>query len=385
MTTTLVKAGTAASLVLLLAGCTSTGVTFHLTTGLGETDTLSTTGDLRLVTSTPVEFLLDEGRVKPKRIVCAEPSPDVVKAVQASFAVGGSLGIDVPAQMAGQVAVSIARVRAEAAAQLGERLATIQLLRDGLYRACEAYANGAISETAYAVMLSRYDDTMITMFMGELAAGNFGRRLAALGGTGAATATAEGQLRSPLDPLRAANDAAAKKEAAAEKDKELAKAEEELETKKKESDQPGGDAGQKEKAVKDAEKKAEQKRREALIANRTAAQAAATAVAAAAGAIHRIPDEKIAQVLHQIQRKYIENINADSLVVACLVVMSRRTEGAASPLAKLCGDEKQGILLTVLKGQHELLKALKHRADLKHAVQHINEVKKELEALKTTP
>jgi hypothetical protein len=287
------------------------------------------------------------------------------------------------AQIAGQVAVSIARVRAEAAAQLGERLATIQLLRDGLYRACEAYANGAISEAAYAVMLSRYDDTMITMFMGELAAGNFGRRLAALGGTGAATATAEGELRSPLDPLRAANDAAAKKEAAAEKVKELAKAEEELETKKKESDQPGGDAGQKEKAVKDAEKKAEQKRREALIANRTAAQAAATAVAAAAGAIHRVPDEKIAQVLHQIQRKYIENINVDALVVACVVVMSRRT-GAASPLAKLCGDEK-GILRKVLEGQHELLTALKRRADLHHAVQHINEVKKTLGELKGAP
>lgn len=374
-------AGPMAGLLLLLAGCTSTGGTFHLTSALGDTSTLSTSADVRMVTSTPVEFLADEGRIKPKRIVCAEPSPDVVKAVQQFFAFGGSLGVDIPTQVAAQVAVSIAKARAEAAAQLGERLATIQLLRDGLYRACEAYANGAISETAYAVLLSRYDDTMITLFMGELAAGNFGRRLATLGGTTSGAATAEGELRSPLDSVKAANDAAAKKTAAEEKDKELAKAEDDLRVKKEEAEKPGGDQAQKQKAVKDAEKKVDEKKNEALMAHKTATQAAATAVATAAGAIHRVPDEKIAQVLHQIQRKYIENINADALVVACLVVMSRRTPGAASPLADLCADRKNGILMKVLEGHHQLLSALLQRADLRHAVEHINDVKKHLKGL----
>ena len=36
---------------------------------------------------------------------------------------------------------------------------------------------GAISDTTYAVLLSRYGETMITMLLGELAAGAFGRWL----------------------------------------------------------------------------------------------------------------------------------------------------------------------------------------------------------------
>ncbi len=60
---------------------------------------------------------------------------------------------------------------AEAMAQLGQRLATIQLLRDGLYRACEAYANGALDKSSYSMILSRFDDTMITLLLGAEEAG----------------------------------------------------------------------------------------------------------------------------------------------------------------------------------------------------------------------
>ena len=40
-------------------------------------------------------------------------------------------------------------------------------LRDGLYRACEAYANGAIGADAYALVLSRYGQLMTTFFLGQ--------------------------------------------------------------------------------------------------------------------------------------------------------------------------------------------------------------------------
>lgn len=39
----------------------------------------------------------------------------------------------------------------------------IQLLRDGLYRACEAYTNGIIDGREYKRIIARYDETMITM------------------------------------------------------------------------------------------------------------------------------------------------------------------------------------------------------------------------------
>ena len=40
-------------------------------------------------------------------------------------------------------------------------------LRDGLYRACEAYANGALGADAYALILSRYGQLMTTLFLGQ--------------------------------------------------------------------------------------------------------------------------------------------------------------------------------------------------------------------------
>jgi hypothetical protein len=40
-------------------------------------------------------------------------------------------------------------------------------LRDGLYRACEAYANGALGADAYALVLSRYGQLMTTLFLGQ--------------------------------------------------------------------------------------------------------------------------------------------------------------------------------------------------------------------------
>lgn len=67
-------------------------------------------------------------------------------------------------------------------AQLGERLAVIQLFRDRMYRACEAYANGAIGKVAYTLMLARNDKTMASLLSSEMAAGAFGRSLASLGG-----------------------------------------------------------------------------------------------------------------------------------------------------------------------------------------------------------
>lgn len=137
------------------------------------------------------------GRLVPTYITCAEPSPDVATAISKAFSAEGALSAKgLPSNIEPEVAAAISASRAESVAQLGERLASIQLLRDGLYRACEAYANGAISPIIYAVMVGRYDDTMVTLLSGELAAGAFGRSAASLGsntsGDGNATVDAQG-------------------------------------------------------------------------------------------------------------------------------------------------------------------------------------------------
>src|SRR5205814_4453676 len=149
--------------------------------------TMVTRADERLVMATPAT--VEDGRVKPRQVFCAEPSPDVAKAVSESLNISAALdavakGRELPVEGALKTAAAISRARAESLAQLTNRLATIQLLRDGLYRACEAYANGAVSETTYAIILSRFDKLMVTLLTGELVAGNFGQSLAVLGTSG---------------------------------------------------------------------------------------------------------------------------------------------------------------------------------------------------------
>ncbi len=86
---------------------------------------------------------------RPTQIICAEPSPDVAQAISAAFTaaakVDGKLSEAKNISGSGSVGSSYAA----SIAQLGERLATVQLLRDKMYRACEAYQNGAISDTSY--------------------------------------------------------------------------------------------------------------------------------------------------------------------------------------------------------------------------------------------
>ncbi|MFQ5684303.1 MAG: hypothetical protein ACE5HC_13665 [Candidatus Binatia bacterium] len=170
----LIKSVVLTSSILALTACAQNG-TVYKTIELPGGKVLVTSPEVRVVTQ------VRTGRTNPKYITCAEPSPDVAKVVADAFSLSGSLKANLPSNITPEIAGAISRAHAEQIAQLTERLATIQLLRDGLYRACEAYANGAISPRAYAVMISRYDDTMITMLLGEFVAGAFGRPLAVIG------------------------------------------------------------------------------------------------------------------------------------------------------------------------------------------------------------
>ena len=77
---------------------------------------------------------------------CAEPSPDALVAYASSFGVS--------AAVEGK-ALDVAASQSQAAASIGLRTQTIQLLRDGMYRLCESYASGTIDNDDMAMLQRR--------------------------------------------------------------------------------------------------------------------------------------------------------------------------------------------------------------------------------------
>jgi hypothetical protein len=131
-----------------------------------------TTADVRMITQRNRPGL-------PNPIICTEPSPDVAKALSTAAQLSGSGGNGTATG-----SLSAGGASAEVALALAGRSTALLGLRDGLFRACEAYANGVIGADAYALVLSRYGQLMTTLFLGQDV-------------TGAAGTTAGGSAQSP--------------------------------------------------------------------------------------------------------------------------------------------------------------------------------------------
>ncbi|GEP61170.1 hypothetical protein [Reyranella soli] len=63
------------------------------------------------------------------------------------------------------MAASLGGAFSESAASIGVRTPTIQLLRDGLFRACEAFLNGAIDKEEYNIIVFNYDRIMTALII----------------------------------------------------------------------------------------------------------------------------------------------------------------------------------------------------------------------------
>ncbi|MEQ8654434.1 MAG: hypothetical protein RIC87_18345 [Kiloniellales bacterium] len=94
--------------------------------------------------------------------VCAEPSPDALTARAAAAAVSGGTP---------KVGGALSGSATEAAASIGLRTQTIQLLRDGYYRLCEAYMNGALSREQYNLALVSLPEVMVSLLAVDAIAG----------------------------------------------------------------------------------------------------------------------------------------------------------------------------------------------------------------------
>lgn len=306
---------------LFLAACTNPPGTFFKAFSLRDDVSYSTDARQRVITSSEPKESSRPGLVDPKRIICAEPSPDVAIAVANSFAVGASV--------LGQGSGSVSAAQAEGLAQLAERTVTVQLLRDQMYRACEAYGNGAITGTTYSLIMSKNNKAMVTLMLGETAGGAFGRSLAAIGLEASAEAQAATQgladnsaaMKKASDDLQAA-------------EKEVAEAKEKLadkETNKKNVDaKEGSTTDEKANAKNEVDEAktelttAEAKRDAAAQRLNQSSEASSEAAAkvaelTAGGAIEHRPTAETAAVLADMQRQFLGTDFSDEYVTACLV------------------------------------------------------------------
>jgi len=138
-----------AGLSLALASCS--GSTIHKRSSLGDVQTLSLDAKQRVILTGHNEH--------GKSIVCAEPSPDALVAQAAVLSANGAYRAG-PAEApsaSGGVGVAVQ----ESAASIGHRTQSIQILRDGYYRLCESYLNGAINKGEYKRVVSNLDTFIV--------------------------------------------------------------------------------------------------------------------------------------------------------------------------------------------------------------------------------
>lgn len=96
--------------------------------------------------------------MKERYTLCSEPSPDALSALSASFSAKLSAAMD-DITVGGELSKSFQ----ETVQALGQRTETIQLLRDLLFRACEADGNGRIGSFQYALILNSLNEIIIQL------------------------------------------------------------------------------------------------------------------------------------------------------------------------------------------------------------------------------
>jgi hypothetical protein len=249
-----------------------------------------------------------------QKVFCAEPSPDIGRIVSAASSgslTGSAKGL---AKVQPELALAFAASRAEGLAQLGQRLATIQLLRDSTFRACEAYANKAIGASTYAMIVSRYDDVMVTLLLGEMAASATKSTPAALlagtaGAGGLSQPTAEAATKLALARMEKATGALDAAVAARAKLK---------------ADAPDAEKAAAQQSVAGAQKEFDEA--SSLLKASLLAVGGTSATTSTAGGTEgplQAPPATVAQQLAAMQRHYLDDFNLDAVTVGCLSALSQ--------------------------------------------------------------
>jgi hypothetical protein len=140
---------------LALAACSNGGGTIYRKDTFGPYNVLSLDARQRLVLQ---GSKVDKDGVEHP-VICSEPSPDAIAAQAANIAASANAPVNATQTAGGQVAGGFS----EAVASIALRTQTIQLLRDGYFRLCEAYLNGALSQEEYRSIILFIDEFIATV------------------------------------------------------------------------------------------------------------------------------------------------------------------------------------------------------------------------------
>lgn len=163
---------------LALAACS--GGTIYKKDTFGAYHVLSVDARQRLV----LQGERPDGHGGTRTVICAEPSPDAIVAQAAQFAAGANVPFGGGQGSSGQLAGGFS----EAAASIAMRTQTIQLLRDGYFRLCEAYLNGALDAKQYSRIVMFIDEFIATVVAIEALGGTVTTAPVSIGVNGIATA-----------------------------------------------------------------------------------------------------------------------------------------------------------------------------------------------------
>jgi hypothetical protein len=144
-----------AGLFVGLAGCSPNMAVKPVQ--FGETKGVVSGANLRLVT--------ERRRSAYPSVVCSEPSPDYAVA----FGSNRTLKITPPVGSS-HSPVEVGSVTSEFVLEGEGRAEAVLALRDGLYTACQSYANGIIGKDAYAIILSQHGNLLLGL-VGKAGAG----------------------------------------------------------------------------------------------------------------------------------------------------------------------------------------------------------------------
>lgn len=305
------------------SGCSTQPSAYVRTVNFDQEGTFLTDARVRMINRVkpgPGGFI---GVVDPTTVTCVEPSPDVAMAAATSFGAGISI-LD-------KGAGSLSGETVEGLAQLAERTTAIQaLLRQG-YQACLDYANGSISRTTYSLRTSRLDDLLVTMVLAEDASGAFGRSGAAIG----TSARAEAQAKLASFP-QARENAAKTREDLAKAEAKIVEDQNALD--KAKADRAAAPAGTDTKAldkdvsVAESNLAASKAQRDLLlsqlseVADTMSSAAGEVNKLIAMGGIDSTPDAQVAQVVGEMQERFLDKDVDQAFVSACLVEMALTTQ-----------------------------------------------------------
>jgi hypothetical protein len=239
-------------------------------------------------------------------VICVEPSPDVATSIASSLGFGVSV--------LGQGAGSISGSSVEGLVQLGERTIAVQALLKQGYQACLDYANGAITATTYSIRTSKLDDLLVTLVLGEIAGGEFGRSGATIGGKSDSSASASvvGTGIPEIDSKERERELQNAEKDVIESENKLQTQQEELDKERKK-----GTTGD---ALKPFEEAVSNARTELIVATakrnaalRKLVASGITSTTAGAetesvvgfGSLSRSPTKEIAETIHQMQKEFI--------------------------------------------------------------------------------